>query len=95
MLIFSLNKEHIKVIFVGSTGTRKSFLCNKVVEKKIFEEGNNLTGMTFRPQSYSLEWPGSSNFPVMIIDTPGFGDYRFDSEEVLPLSSVFGKLVTL
>ncbi|TDL17993.1 P-loop containing nucleoside triphosphate hydrolase protein [Rickenella mellea] len=79
----TLEKQPAIIAVMGATGVGKSSFINTVANHKLLV-GHALDSCTKEIQEVRLTW-GKERTPVVLVDTPGFGDSSMSDTEVLRL----------
>jgi len=76
-------REEKKILLIGRTGRGKSTLANVLTGTNDFQEGAGGVSQTKSIQYQSFSLDNLDNDQYLIIDTPGIGDTKFSSGDVL------------
>ncbi|TDL14536.1 P-loop containing nucleoside triphosphate hydrolase protein [Rickenella mellea] len=76
------DKDPAIIALMGSTGVGKSSFINTVTKRHRLRVGHALDSCTKEVQEVRLEW-GNDQRPVVLVDTPGFGDSSMSDTDVL------------
>ncbi|KAG6917338.1 hypothetical protein DXG01_002909 [Tephrocybe rancida] len=78
-----LTRDDTIVLLFGQTGAGKSTFINRLVGEPIMCVGHDIKSQTQQVSHYPVPNPHNRRHKVVLVDTPGFDDYKTDDREIL------------